>query len=384
MKVKRCPICAQELLGEDGICRYCGKIYCQFEKASLMDRNSTKTIKNIAYNRPILYVTDKFFAFDKEDITAAALTGGGAAAFGAVGAVVGGLTGDAISAARKAMKRSSTAICYDWKSVISLSYPMQPWPAKWYQVKLSADQGIDVQLKDGSELAVWVAADARRGKELYEVMNMLHQKSISEASVHRSGGIASGSGPAAASVASSAEPSRLQTAAAAPAGNGAGRIKPVYQTDTAADSRPIFFKCPSCGITQMREGNSCSYCGKPVPTEPSGMQSMPGQQPVSGRPSVSAQQPMPKQQILSARQASVPAQQSMPGQQTPSARPAVTAGDQKTCPSCGIVQEEGNKFCVRCGQKLSVDQPKGKFCPHCGMKVTESMLFCGDCGTRLG
>ena len=53
------------------------------------------------------------------------------------------------------------------------------------------------------------------------------------------------------------------------------------------------------------------------------------------------------------------------------------------CPFCGKEQEAGHKFCVRCGQKLSVDQPKGKFCPHCGMKVTESMLFCGDCGTRL-
>lgn len=54
-----------------------------------------------------------------------------------------------------------------------------------------------------------------------------------------------------------------------------------------------------------------------------------------------------------------------------------------TCPSCGSVQEAGNKFCIRCGQKLIMEQPKGKFCSHCGAKIIEGMLFCMECGSKI-
>lgn len=64
-----------------------------------------------------------------------------------------------------------------------------------------------------------------------------------------------------------------------------------------------------------------------------------------------------------------------------------TQGDvnntQEVCVSCGNIQVAGNKFCVRCGRKMGVDQPGEKYCPNCGVKVMEGMLFCGECGTRL-
>lgn len=337
----------QELISEDAICQYCGKIHYQTVGASLMDRESKKTIKNVAFNRPILYVTDYFFAFDKDNSNGAALMAGGAAGFGIVGALVGGLADEVVGAARRSLKRKTTALYYEWKDVSSLSYPMKPWPAKRFQVNLKAETGIDVTFKDGSELAVWInVTDIGKGKELYDVMNLLHQKGLTRIAMDQSNGMISAPDSATDSVVSLEESSKLKAAGDVPLESGAERVKPMYQAGMAADSSPVFFKCPSCGITQMREGDSCLYCGQPVPAESPGIQSA-------------------------------------SGQQVSSAQQAVPIGDQKTCPSCGTVQKPGNKFCVRCGQKLPDDQPKESFCPLCGSKVTEGMLFCGECGTRL-
>lgn len=371
MKVKRCPICAQELLNEDAICQYCGKIHFQIANASLMDRNSTKTIKNVAYNRPILYVTDYFFAFDKEDITASAMAGGGAAAFGVVGALVGGLAGDAISAAKKTMKRSSTAIYYEWNRVFSLSYPMQPWPAKWYQMKMSADQGIDVRFKDGSELAVWIAAKAEKGRELYEIMNRLHRQSMTPDPVGRSDTV---SPDVNTNVVSGGNMTKTTTDTNLVRHGGTEQIMSVLRAGMAADSRQSFFKCSYCGVTQMREGDVCSYCGKPAPAPASESQTVLGQQFMQRAQTVSGQWDLSGKQDLAEKQ-NISVQRS--------AWQSESVNDRRVCPSCGTMQETGNKFCVRCGQKLMVDQPKEKFCPHCGVKVMEGMLFCGECGTKL-
>lgn len=98
---------------------------------------------------------------------------------------------------------------------------------------------------------------------------------------------------------------------------------------------PTFFKCVHCGVTQMREGNFCAYCGKPAPElEP-------------------------------------------PKQNAPSGAGIVI------CPSCGNRQEAGSKFCFQCGQKLAAEPPGERSCPHCGAKVEAGMLFCMECGTRL-
>lgn len=98
---------------------------------------------------------------------------------------------------------------------------------------------------------------------------------------------------------------------------------------------PMFFKCPGCGVTQMREGNYCAYCGKPAP------------------------------------EAEIPGQKKSAGT------------GMLICPGCGNSQEVGNKFCFKCGWKLK-DEPAGECkCPNCGVRVTDGMLFCMECGTRL-
>ncbi len=114
---------------------------------------------------------------------------------------------------------------------------------------------------------------------------------------------------------------------------GAERMKPVFHAGMSVGSKLDFFKCPHCGITQMREGDCCSYCGKPAPAA-SGSRSMPGQQFMQGSQSVAGQQDTSEQRVASGRQ-------------------TASADDQRTCPSCGCMQEAGNKFCIRCGQKMA-------------------------------
>lgn len=96
--------------------------------------------------------------------------------------------------------------------------------------------------------------------------------------------------------------------------------------------RPSFLKCSYCGVTQMQEGNFCSYCGKPT-------------------------------------------------------RQNAPEGNSITCDQCGLVQEKhllvGGKRCYRCGRLLAAAQPQEKRCPDCGAKVNAGMLFCMECGTKL-
>jgi class 3 adenylate cyclase/predicted ATPase len=49
------------------------------------------------------------------------------------------------------------------------------------------------------------------------------------------------------------------------------------------------------------------------------------------------------------------------------------------CASCGRENREGRKFCVGCGQSLSVELK----CPSCGAPYEPDESFCGDCGTAL-
>lgn len=103
---------------------------------------------------------------------------------------------------------------------------------------------------------------------------------------------------------------------------------------------PTFFKCAHCGVTQMREGDFCAYCGKPAPAlEP------------------------PKQNALSDH--------------------ASSDTGVITCPNCGNKQEAGSKFCFQCGRKLIEEPSEERNCPHCGAKVKDGMLFCMECGTRI-
>jgi hypothetical protein len=45
--------------------------------------------------------------------------------------------------------------------------------------------------------------------------------------------------------------------------------------------------------------------------------------------------------------------------------------------SCGEINEEGNKFCTKCGKPLYV------VCPNCGEESRNDNSFCGKCGTKL-
>ena len=47
------------------------------------------------------------------------------------------------------------------------------------------------------------------------------------------------------------------------------------------------------------------------------------------------------------------------------------------CSTCGAENRPGRKFCMRCGQALSV------ICPKCGSTNEPEAGFCGDCGTGL-
>jgi len=53
-----------------------------------------------------------------------------------------------------------------------------------------------------------------------------------------------------------------------------------------------------------------------------------------------------------------------------------------TCPSCGVKNPEGVKFCQECGTKLHFQGPK--VCVSCGAKLEPGTRFCGECGTAQG
>jgi hypothetical protein len=47
------------------------------------------------------------------------------------------------------------------------------------------------------------------------------------------------------------------------------------------------------------------------------------------------------------------------------------------CPSCGVENPEGMKFCGECGPPLT-----GR-CPQCGFANPSRFKFCGNCGAPL-
>ena len=50
-----------------------------------------------------------------------------------------------------------------------------------------------------------------------------------------------------------------------------------------------------------------------------------------------------------------------------------------TCPQCGAVNPDGQKFCGSCGKPIIL----GVKCPSCGKINPIGQTFCGDCGTKL-
>lgn len=101
---------------------------------------------------------------------------------------------------------------------------------------------------------------------------------------------------------------------------------------------PSFFKCPHCGVTQLREGPYCSYCGEPAPGEPN---------------------------------------------EQSAAQPADVPGAGIVCPACGSMQEPGVKFCASCGHPTQEQPSPARVCPGCGAKIEAGAAFCMECGMKL-
>ncbi|WP_438445112.1 SPFH domain-containing protein [Gorillibacterium sp. sgz5001074] len=70
-------------------------------------------------------------------------------------------------------------------------------------------------------------------------------------------------------------------------------------------------------------------------------------------------------------------QQIQPEQPRP--EQAESGAKQTECPSCGVQNVQGAKFCNECGTKLLKEK---KYCGNCGAEMPETAKFCNECGTR--
>ena len=53
------------------------------------------------------------------------------------------------------------------------------------------------------------------------------------------------------------------------------------------------------------------------------------------------------------------------------------AKEQRTCPQCGYLNQEGVKFCQECGAKIGASK-----CRSCGATLSPGARFCGECGAK--
>ncbi len=127
-------------------------------------------------------------------------------------------------------------------------------------------------------------------------------------------------------------------------------IQPPPTPARAKNGVPTFFKCAFCGVTQMREGDFCSYCGKPAPA--------PEADPTPGP----ARAPEPEHE--------------------PAPKPAAAADAAPVCPACGARQAPGGRFCSECGAPMR-KAPEKAVCPACGAPVNAGAAFCMECGAKL-
>lgn len=111
--------------------------------------------------------------------------------------------------------------------------------------------------------------------------------------------------------------------------------QPLFKGGTA----PSFFKCPNCGVTQLREGAFCAFCGKPAPEDPN----------------------------------------IAPGAEQSGETPTAIS----VCPVCGNRQEADKKFCAGCGHPMDKQVPSERVCPGCGTKIEGNATFCMECGMKL-
>lgn len=58
-------------------------------------------------------------------------------------------------------------------------------------------------------------------------------------------------------------------------------------------------------------------------------------------------------------------------------------GQSVLCGCCGAVNDRGNCFCIKCGQKLEVPKDTFRICPSCGTQLPLDAHFCEECGAKL-
>ena len=60
------------------------------------------------------------------------------------------------------------------------------------------------------------------------------------------------------------------------------------------------------------------------------------------------------------------------------------AGEMRTCPGCGALNESDAKFCVNCGAELAVpEKPEVMVCPECSAENKPEAKFCTNCGAKV-
>lgn len=58
-------------------------------------------------------------------------------------------------------------------------------------------------------------------------------------------------------------------------------------------------------------------------------------------------------------------------------------GKKLICPNCGTLNAPEEPFCMNCGLKLEIDEPKS-FCPNCGAENPVDSTFCTKCRHSFG
>ncbi|MEO6889382.1 MAG: zinc ribbon domain-containing protein [Ktedonobacteraceae bacterium] len=78
-----------------------------------------------------------------------------------------------------------------------------------------------------------------------------------------------------------------------------------------------------------------------------------------------------------------PYEQAPPPPPPPPSQAAQPAAHKVICPHCQTANDEGGKFCMKCGKSLVPQEPPKVFCPTCHAEANSLATFCVQCGSPL-